>query len=445
MILEDRFIYAIIEHNAINDAFAFGFKKDFIISEKQKEVFEWVYAQAIDYGSCPSHDRLKMHFPDYMVTKSKDTLTSLIEDLKARYIFEKQKEFIQKKGQLLKVSTRDFKSLKAAVNEMSLEMKQFVLDLEDNVQNSSILEVNSKSVENYINNLKERRDTEEILGYVTPWDSINKQIGGWHPSDLIVIVARTGKGKTWELVACIDAIIKNEKKPTTILVESNEIKVESMLDRSAASISKVSYSAIKNGALNDYQMDAVKTALLDIESSGHKLIISGNDADMGGSGIASVESRIIKHKPDIVFIDGAYLMDDDMGGRDKYIKAGNIARGLKKLGKRRNIPIVITWQLNRKGASDTADTENIGLSDDLGQDASVVLALFQTEDMKERQQMLIRIIKSRESGKFEINAKWDFENMDFSEYPEELFLDDESDILETTSSDSINYRDESLF
>ena len=41
-------------------------------------------------------------------------------------------------------------------------------------------------------------------------------------------------------------------------------------------------------------------------------------------------ARIERHKPDIIFIDGMYLMDDDQRARDNWLKI-NISRDMKRL------------------------------------------------------------------------------------------------------------------
>lgn len=807
MILEDRFIYSVCDGQNLNSAFAEGFRLDFVSSKEQKEIVTWLYNETTQYGVTPSLERLKLHFPNYMPTKCTDAIETVISDLRTRYTFEKQQKFILDNGALLKASgNKDFRATKEAVAQMTAKLKEFVIDLEDSTGETDIADLaNDSTIDNYIHSLKERRDNPGIQGFMTPWKTMNEQVGGWQDSDLIVIVARTGKGKciaadsiivdplsgrrvtikefynnkalnciqswengtcisevshkiatgfkdcfkvtlrtgrsitvtpehpflmpdgwrrcdeikvgetvatptkllsysknqfgygsahllglligdggltapssvrfyntdeevidrfnklcnyknctvkklksdpcgyyvvgapknnvlhmaqfygiagksskekripeaiftastaekaefisglwmtdgyispypeiclankgliddlqhlllrlgivsivkykptqykgctvdawrlkiaafslnrfaeiiplysykkrqldeiasksrnfntghpsvyvnnelkrfkhikvkeenrwwyttdiywdevisiepvglteiydltvpgthcfvandiivhnTYELVACADAILADSNKPATVLIESNELKVDSMMDRTAAKIACLPYSNVRKGNLSDIELEDLANVLKNIKATGHNLVISGNNSTMGGSGIAAVESRIIKYKPDIVLIDGAYLMDDDLNGRDKYIRAGNIARGLKKLAKRRNVPILITWQLNRKGAGESVDTENIGLSDDLGQDASIVMALYQTEDMKARKQMLIKVIKSRDSGTFDINAKWDFDTMDFSEYPKDLFDDDEDDILEGEQTDLEN-------
>ena len=89
------------------------------------------------------------------------------------------------------------------------------------------------------------------------------------------------------------------------------------------------------------------------------------------SGVMSIASKIDQYKPDIVMIDGMYLLNDDQKGDSRWERITNVSRDLKKLAQQKRVPIIATTQFNR--ATDETRVErvtlsNIGFSDSLGQD-----------------------------------------------------------------------------
>jgi replicative DNA helicase len=63
----------------------------------------------------------------------------------------------------------------------------------------------------------------------------------------------------------------------------------------------------------------------------------------GGQTVSGVASKIQNKNPDIVFIDGTYLMIDEQTGESNTPQAlTNITRSLKRLAQKINKPIVIS-------------------------------------------------------------------------------------------------------
>ena len=134
--------------------------------------------------------------------------------------------------------------------------------------------------------------------------------------------------------------------------------------------------------------------------------------------MSQVAAKIERYKPDIVYIDGMYLMDDDQRARDNWLKIGNISRDLKKLAKRTLTPILATVQFNRQADNSKGDASNIAYGD-IAKDADVILGLFQDEDQFLAKRMTLKVLKQREGQRPEIELDWDLNNMKFSEVSEQ--------------------------
>lgn len=85
--------------------------------------------------------------------------------------------------------------------------------------------------------------------------------------------------------------------------------------------------------------------------------------------VMNVSALIDKYNPDIVFIDSAYLMEDDQGAKDDWLRVAHITRDLKKLAKRCKKPIVINTQADKNSSKKVGpEMDSIMYTQAIGQD-----------------------------------------------------------------------------
>jgi hypothetical protein len=133
-----------------------------------------------------------------------------------------------------------------------------------------------------------------------------------------------------------------------------------------------------------------------------------------------------------VFIDGVYLFMDWRKSTSMWERVTNIADDITLMGNRQNIPVVITSQFNKQVNLKKlrGGLENVGLTDRLPQNASVVMALFRNKDLIADKHMLVRLLKNREDMLVEFILNWDFQANNFTETGmkgtegDEIFKDD---------------------
>lgn len=142
----------------------------------------------------------------------------------------------------------------------------------------------------------------------------------------------------------------------------------------------------------------------------------GGDFDFRpGPFLAAVE----QFNPDLVILDGAYLLRVE--GATRTERAANAFDELKRQANQTGIPHMVTMQFNRtvKGnKSSNMDSGNIALTDVAGWNADLIYGIFQTDDMKRDKKAGLKPLKVREGvGIDDIEIRWDFDCMDFSEIP----------------------------
>lgn len=253
-------------------------------------------------------------------------------------------------------------------------------------------------------------------GVLTPWPSINDATLGFWPEDLILFAARVGMGKTWTAVQLALHAWANPKPQTgqrqKVLFITTEVSRMRIGMRFLAAHEKLPYGEFTHGKLSFFGETKAKGSIERYFNDDYLYIIGG-DFDFQ---IESVASAIDTVKPDLVIVDGVYLLR--VQGANRNERMANAFDECKRLAKRKQVPIAIFTQFNREVKKDIAKTvqvESIALSDVGGWNADLIFGLIQTEEMKGLKQMIFKPLKVREGEGKEVIVNWDFARMDFSE------------------------------
>jgi len=135
-----------------------------------------------------------------------------------------------------------------------------------------------------------------------------------------------------------------------------------------------------------------------------------------GQTVSAVASKIQTLQPDVVFIDGVYLMIDEQSGEaNTPLALTNITRSLKRLAQRVNRPIVVSTQvLQWKMRKGKVTTDSIGYSSSFFQDADVLFGLEREDDTVDDTRIL-KVLAARNSGPTETSLLWDWNTGQFRE------------------------------
>ena len=196
---------------------------------------------------------------------------------------------------------------------------------------------------------------------------------------------------------------------------SFEMSIEEQEARYDAIISKTPFNKILRGELDNKEMERIRRALMQRKNM-QPFIFSEDTSSL--TTISALTGKVKEYSPDLLIVDGVYLMDDEEGEAKGSPQAlTNITRGLKRMSQKLDIPVVATtqalgWKLgNKKTRAITTDA--IGYSSSFVQDADLVLGVERNPDLDD--QAIIRVVAARSAPTGEVHIKWDWENMDFSE------------------------------
>lgn len=253
-------------------------------------------------------------------------------------------------------------------------------------------------------------------GILTPWQSINDCTLGFWPEDLILFVARIGVGKTWTAVNLAMHAWATPRpqtgKGSRVLFITTEVAQMRIGMRFFALRKKLDYTAFTHGKLGEFTERKLFEDMEGLEEA-DGLYIVGGDFDFR---MDSVEAAIDSCKPDFVILDGVYLLRVE--GNTRTERMANAFDEVKRMAKRKKVPIAITTQFNRevkKNMGATVQVESIALSDVGGWNADCIFGLLQTDEMRQLKQMMFKPLKVREGVGQDVMCVWDFDQMEFGE------------------------------
>lgn len=256
-----------------------------------------------------------------------------------------------------------------------------------------------------------------MVGVSTGIESLDEITMGWQPEDVAIFVARSGVGKSWLLILLARHAWSEAKKK--VLFVSPEIANARVLFRFLSKHLKMDYEIMRKGRLGSIAEAKLSSAIKDLISGDDgRFKIVGSDF---GADLQSIEKAIIISEPDIVFIDGIYLLERKRSwGTDKHERIANVVDEIKGLAKKYSVPVIGASQLNRKasGRREIKD-DMLSFSDAILMDADYLFAMVQDIDMRADKIMKIQPMKIREGDLTrQITLRWDFVESDFSEIVE---------------------------
>jgi replicative DNA helicase len=198
------------------------------------------------------------------------------------------------------------------------------------------------------------------------------------------------------------------------MFQSFEMSNHEQQTRHDAMRSNISHARLTRGGLKTDEEARYQKALKRMENM-HNFYLTDSSSAQTVSGLSA---KIEKIQPDVVFVDGVYLMIDEVSGeQNNALALTNITRNLKRLAQRTKKPIVVTTQvLEWKMKKGRVSAGAIGYSSSFYQDADVILAL-ERQDPEDDSSRLFRVEASRNCGRVETELLWDWENGKFQEYP----------------------------
>jgi len=363
-------------------------QKDAFYKEAHQHIFEAIHvlfetSEPIDLLTVSAQLRKmetleKVGGDFYLVQLSKRVSTSAHIEFHARIILQK---FIQRS--LIKISNE--------IIESSFKDSIDVFDLLDEAE-SKLYDVtqgnikkSSESAQNLVIQAKKRIEDiakkEGLSGIATGFEKLDALTSGWQPSDLIIVAARPGMGKTALTLSMARNIAVMKQTPVAFF--SLEMSSVQLITRLISSETGLSSEKLRTGKLESHEWEQLNVKVSDLEKA--PLFIDDTPSLSIFDLRAKARRLASQHGIKLIIVDYLQLMtagsNNKMGNREQEIST--ISRNLKALAKELDVPVIALSQLSRavetRGGNKRPILSDLRESGAIEQDADIVSFIYRPE------------------------------------------------------------------
>jgi len=376
-----------LEQNALNTVIDI-LQPDTFYKEAHRYIFEAI--QALFARSSPidmltvieelkKQGKLELVGGAYYVTYLTNRVVSSANiEYHARIVAQK---YIQRR--LIEISTE-------IIND-SFEESTDVFDLLDSAEDK-LFRINEENLKRKTNGmaqlLRSARDLVEtasknessLSGVPSGFKSLDSVTAGWQPSDLIIIAARPGMGKTAFVLSMARNMAMAREVPVALF--SLEMSAIQLVMRLIASESKISSERLRTGKLTSQEWKSLNDNMDNLSKA--KLYIDDTPALSVFELRAKARRLKQQHNIQCVVVDYLQLMTSKVEkNANREVEIATISRSLKALAKELSIPVICLSQLSRevekRPGSKRPQLSDLRESGAIEQDADIVMFIYRPE------------------------------------------------------------------
>ncbi len=221
-------------------------------------------------------------------------------------------------------------------------------------------------------------DKEGTRGTQTGFSGLDKVLAGMGKSDLVLVGARPGMGKTSFALNIATNVAQQTKK--TVCIFSLEMSADQLVNRMLSSEAMVDSYTLRTGELKPEEWVHIADASAKLSQC--DILID----DTSGITVTGMKGKLRRVKNlGLVVIDYLQLMTSDKRIDNRVQEVGDISRNLKIMAKELMVPIICCAQLSRGPESRTDKKPMLSDLRDSGaieQDADTVMFLYRDEYYK---------------------------------------------------------------
>ena len=389
---EHRLVSKVIRDRDIVPVLQRGITDSWFLDDDNKKVWAFVRKHYADYSEVPTATTVKDHYPNYKVLDVQDTIDYLLDTM-----VDFRRRLLTRQGLESAVEQLQENNHEAAL----LAMEKTISTVnESGILGTHEVDLTKNTEERY----KEYQNIQNstFLGIPTGFEKIDEATAGLQGGQLITVIAPPKTGKSQIALQMAINVHEIGKVP---MFQSFEMNNHEQQQRHDAMRAKISHTRLRRGKLLPAEDDRYIDMLNRMETMQPFHLVDA----VNGITVSALAAKIDQCKPDIVFVDGVYLMMDEITGEMNTPQAiTNITRALKRLAQRINKPIVITTQtLLWKMRAGKVTADSIGYSSSFFQDSDVILGLEPVEEDDEIR--LLKIVQSRNCPPSETAITWRWE------------------------------------
>ncbi len=219
---------------------------------------------------------------------------------------------------------------------------------------------------------------DEMIGVPSGFTDVDKMLGGLNKSDLLIVAARPGMGKTSFLLGmALHAGLRHGKR---IAMFNLEMSGEQLVQRMIAAETRIDSQRLRRGQLYENEWPIFLEAVGRLSEM--RVFIDDTPAVTPLQLRTKCRRLYAEHGLDLVMVDYLQLMQAEYTTNNRVQEISEISRSLKGLARELDVPVVTASQLSR--AVENRQEKRPQLSDlrdsgSIEQDADVVMFIYRDE------------------------------------------------------------------
>ncbi len=287
---------------------------------------------------------------------------------------------------------RELIQISSQVQQDAYEDTTDVFDLLDRTEQSIFAISDSNLRKNYdtmkslmfraVSELQKRKEHKDgLTGVPSGFTKLDRILSGWQRSDLIIIAARPGMGKTAFVVSALRNAAVDFNHPVAIF--SLEMASLQLVNRLISAEAELESEKIKRGNLAEFEWQQLVHRTNRLSSA--PIFIDDTPALSILELRAKCRRLKAEHNVQLIVVDYLQLMKgDSQGNREQEI--ASISRALKGIAKELDVPVIALSQLSRgvetRGGDKRPQLSDLRESGSIEQDADIVMFLYRPEYYK---------------------------------------------------------------
>ena len=403
--IESALIFGLDDKKTLN-----SFKhveKDFA---KHGDAYKFINQYFDQYGEFPAPEVLSENFPTLDKTAQSVNFEYAVNLFKDQVLQRQIVRTIQAQRDTVKENPK-----KALANIM-VGLTDIEVIYDEDVQSYDMGELTR--LDEWRERTKKRQMGDGLMGVPTSFKSINSTGVGWMPGELISLFARPTIGKTWMCIHAAATAINSGFRTLFISTEMPVAAINMRMDVVLAKMMgyKLSHTALRRGdEINEEEYIKFLKA-----SNSQSLLICDHIVGQIGISTDAIAGLVRKHQPELVVIDGVYLISTGDSKKAIWEQSHALFYGLKNLSTAVGTPIFVSTQATREASNmfTPPRADQVAFGDALIRASDVALAMCALEDDDAKRMVQFQKYRDGEIPKDLTAMQWDVDNGDIMELPD---------------------------
>jgi replicative DNA helicase len=221
-------------------------------------------------------------------------------------------------------------------------------------------------------------------------ESVDRKIGGFFDTQLIIIGGRPGMGKT---TYALQTAMQNSREKNILFI-TLEMLAAQLLLRAISAESEIPVIKIRTGKYDEREKAKLNDCMARVKKKYNSIMFIEKEHVLRRI-LGSIRKAHLYRPIGTVIIDYLQLISGVKAER-RDLEVGYITRGFKNLALELEIPVILLSQLSRRAEGRPPNLDDLRESGNIEQDADMVLFLYQEDKLKEKTDLIVA--KHRDGG-----------------------------------------------